>query len=81
MVDDFSLVNSIVYTTRLEKESRFSVLICTARYERYVPVRQDTGMRTTCYQAVLSKSASPRAGTRQHLISLPGGEATPHLLA
>ncbi|RWW32725.1 hypothetical protein GW17_00002589 [Ensete ventricosum] len=36
---------------------RFSVLIYTARYGRYIPVRQDIGMRTTRYRAILSKSA------------------------
>ncbi|CAL9101539.1 unnamed protein product, partial [Musa textilis] len=32
--------------------SRYAVSSCTARYGRYVPVRQDTGTRTALYRAV-----------------------------
>ncbi|RWW41940.1 hypothetical protein BHE74_00052541 [Ensete ventricosum] len=35
--------------------TRFAISICTARYERYIPVRQVTGMRTTRYRVVPSK--------------------------
>ncbi|RZS15314.1 hypothetical protein BHM03_00047132, partial [Ensete ventricosum] len=34
---------------------RFIILTCTARYGRYIPVRQVTSTRTAHYWAVLSK--------------------------
>ncbi|CAL9126102.1 unnamed protein product, partial [Musa textilis] len=34
------------------REARYAVSSCTARYGRYVPVRQDTGTRTALYRAV-----------------------------
>ncbi|RZR84375.1 hypothetical protein BHM03_00011204 [Ensete ventricosum] len=34
---------------------RFAISTCTARYERYIPVRQFTGTRTARYWAVPSK--------------------------
>ncbi|RZS02765.1 hypothetical protein BHM03_00032840, partial [Ensete ventricosum] len=37
-------------------ESRNAISICTARYGRYVPVHQVTGVRTVRYPAVPSKS-------------------------
>ncbi|RWW28589.1 hypothetical protein GW17_00006925, partial [Ensete ventricosum] len=46
----FSLFfNILIYLTR------FIILTCTARYGRYIPVRQVTGTRTARYWAVLSK--------------------------
>ncbi|CAL9120886.1 unnamed protein product, partial [Musa textilis] len=33
-------------------DTRYAVSSCTARYGRYVPVRQDTGTRTALYRAV-----------------------------
>ncbi|RZS28363.1 hypothetical protein BHM03_00061950 [Ensete ventricosum] len=77
--------NGVIFYTR------FSVSSCTARYGRYVSIRQDTGTRTTRYWAVLLEPESPRAGTRQRLVSPPrmrqrlvsplGDEAPPCLLA
>ncbi|RWW04485.1 hypothetical protein GW17_00032285 [Ensete ventricosum] len=39
----------------LAVQARFAISTCTARYGRYIPIRQVTGTRTVRYQAVPSK--------------------------
>ncbi|RWV97977.1 hypothetical protein GW17_00039200 [Ensete ventricosum] len=39
----------------LDFQTRFAISTCTARYGRYIPVRQVTGTRTARYRAVPSK--------------------------
>ncbi|RWV94487.1 hypothetical protein GW17_00042970 [Ensete ventricosum] len=48
-------------------KSRFAISTCTARYERYIPVRQVAGTRTAHYQAV-----PPKIDRRQSISAVSG---------
>ncbi|RWW74656.1 hypothetical protein BHE74_00017396 [Ensete ventricosum] len=52
----------------------FAISTCTARYRRYIPVRQVTGMRTVRYRAVPSKIDRRRliGGEIDHRRSIEG---------
>ncbi|RWV88738.1 hypothetical protein GW17_00049154 [Ensete ventricosum] len=45
----------VIVQAKIVDSSRFAISTCTARYGRYIPVRQVTGTRTARYRAVPSK--------------------------
>ncbi|RWW27911.1 hypothetical protein GW17_00007636 [Ensete ventricosum] len=51
----------------IQGKAKFAISICTARYERYIPIHQVTGTRTARYRAVPSKI------DRRRSISAVGG--------